>query len=552
MIIRKIEERQEVIMMAEGKWKVMIVDDEFRIGQLIRKLIRWEALFLECVDVLDNGETAYEMILEKRPDIVITDIRMPKINGLELVRMTKEVREDIKFVIISGYKEFEYAHKALQYGVNDYLLKPINEEELNEVMDKITAELAENNAAVWQQAEMKKTVNVSKQIIRRDLLNHIIDKGQPESLAEMEQEYNVKLNAPLYRGIDIKLDYSNLEKTDKKQDRITIDKVLSIVEQHLQACVREELICEKPGLHIYCLFNYEADKVKDIKQHINDILSEIQEYLLGFEQYVVTIGVGTEKSEFASIGASMNEARKAVENRIKLGVGRLIYAEGLDDMEVIDAEAYLKPHRDGFLAAMEVYSQESLDHIINKIFSPLQLREDIDFSVYYTITGKLIALFFDNVEMQDKSGDDVKEFLLASINQCYTIVNLKNLLKQNLGEYLETSLKLRETELARPIRQAKKYIKQHYAEKITLEDLAALVDLNPVYFSVLFKKETEMNFSAYLVHVRMEYAKEMLRKGNETIAAVAERVGYKDARYFSQIFARTVGVKPALYRKLHT
>lgn len=539
-------------MIAKKKWKVMIVDDEFRIGQLIKKLIRWDELFLECVDVLDNGEIAYEMILEKRPDIVITDIRMPKINGLDLVCMTREVRENIKFVIISGYKEFEYAHKALQYGVNSYLLKPINEKELNEVMYKVTMELSENSAVVEHQAEMKKILNVSKQIIRRDFLNHIIDKGQPGTLSQVEQEYHVKLNAPLYRGIDIKLDYSNLENTDKKQDRITIDKVLAIVEQQLQSCVREELICEKPGHHIYCLFNYEADKAKDIKLHINDIMSEIQDYLLGFEQYVVTVGIGTEKNDFASIRSSISEAQKAVGNRIKLGVGRLIYAEGLADMEIIDAQTYLEPYRDGFLAAMEVYSQESLNLIINKIFSSLQLREDIDFSVSYTIAEEIIILFFDNLEIQNKTRDDLKQLWLSSINQCYSFVNLKNFLKQSLGDYLETSLKLRETESARPIRQAKKYINTHYAEKITLEDMATLVDLNPVYFSVLFKKETEMNFSTYLVHVRMEYAKQMLRKGNETISAVAERVGYKDARYFSQVFARTVGVKPALYRKLHT
>ena len=532
-------------MMADMRWKVLIVDDEFRIGQLIKRLIKWEELFLECVDVLDNGEAAYEMILKKKPDIVITDIRMPKINGLELVRMTNEVRDDIRFIIISGYKEFEYAHKALQYGVNNYLLKPINEAELNEVLNKVIAELSENNAVLKQQAE-------SNQIIRRDLLNHIIETKQPTSLSEVEQEYNVKLNAPLYRGIDIKLDYSDHEKTNKKQDRITVDKVLSIVEQHLRGCVNEELICEKPGMHIYCLFNYESDKVKDIKGFINDILSEIQDYLLGFEQYVVTIGVGNEKDEFAAIGTSIAEAQKAVGNRIKLGVGRLIYADALSYVKTEDTAVYLQPYKDSFLAAMEAYSQKNLTIVINKIFSPFQLAEDIDFSSCYTIAEELVKIFFENIGIQSKEGDNLKERLLMSVNQCYTILNLKMLLKQKLGEYLETSRKLLETESIRPIRKAKKYIGEHYAEKIVLEDIAELVDLNPVYFSVLFKKETGMNFSVYLIHIRMEHAKQMLRKGNETIAAIAEQVGYKDSRYFSQTFAKTVGVKPALYRKLHT
>lgn len=109
-----------------------------------------------------------------------------------------------------------------------------------------------------------------------------------------------------------------------------------------------------------------------------------------------------------------------------------------------------------------------------------------------------------------------------------------------------------ETESAKPVRQAKQYIEEHFGEKIVLEDIAAVVELNPVYFSVLFKKETEMNFSAYLLNVRMEKAKEMLCTTNETIAAIGESVGYRDSRYFSQTFTKTVGVKPALYRKLHS
>ena len=124
--------------MQKKKWHVLIVDDELRIGTLINKLIHWDEFNLECVDVVDNGEKAFEIIQSDRcPDIVLTDIRMPKISGLDLIRMTREHHRDVKFIVISGYKEFEYAQQALQYGVEDYLLKPINEEELNHVMRKI-------------------------------------------------------------------------------------------------------------------------------------------------------------------------------------------------------------------------------------------------------------------------------------------------------------------------------------------------------------------------------------------------------------------------------
>ncbi|MCB7304236.1 response regulator [Bariatricus massiliensis] len=538
--------------MQERKWKILIVDDEFRIGQLIKRLIKWDELPLICTDVVDNGETAYQVILDERPDIVITDIRMPKINGLDLVCMTKEIAKDIRFIIISGYKEFEYAHRALQYGVNDYLLKPISETELNEVLQKLTGELSRDCAAVKAEREMRRTVSVSEHIIRRDLLSHIMDKEQIPSQTEMEQAYHVVLDAALYRGIDIKLDYTDFEKSDKKQDRLTMEKVLAIVEQNLDGHAKEELICEKPGMHLYCLFNYEAEKSKEIKGVIGAILSDIQDYLMGFEQYVVTIGVGTEKNEFAQMRYSIEEAQVAAGNRIKLGTGRLIYAEILRCETEKEIEDYLKPHKAKLKQAVETYSREGLEQSVNQIYSPFMLKEDLDFSLCYPLAEEIISYFFEHVEVQSRESDDLKEFLFASVNQCYSITKLKELLKQNLGDYLTMSLKILETESTRPIRQAKQYVDDNYAEKITLEDIAGIVELNPVYFSVLFKKETGMNFSAYLVNIRMEMAKKMLREGNETIAAVAEKVGYKDSRYFSQIFSKTVGVKPALYRKLHS
>ena len=123
--------------MSEKKRSVLIVDDEFHIGILIRKLVHWEELGMECMDVLNNGEAALRMIREQNPDIVITDVRMPKVNGLDLIKAARDAGMRTCFIIISGYKEFEYAHKALAYGVEDYILKPVSEQELNDTLGKI-------------------------------------------------------------------------------------------------------------------------------------------------------------------------------------------------------------------------------------------------------------------------------------------------------------------------------------------------------------------------------------------------------------------------------
>ena len=252
--------------MQERKWRVLIVDDEFRIGMLINKLIRWEEYNIECLDVVDNGEAAFQIIQEAHPDIVITDIRMPKISGLDLISMTRERNILSKFVVISGYKEFEYAHRALQYGVDDYLLKPVNEEELNKVLKKCTQELNDEEEKSREQLQMQEAVTESRQIIKRNFLKNIIEQ-EDEDTVEKDTPH-VSMEGEIYRGIDIKLDYVDFTKKDKKQDQLTVSKITSAVEQILRMEVEEVLLCEKENLHIYCLFNYDYNKSKIIKNYI--------------------------------------------------------------------------------------------------------------------------------------------------------------------------------------------------------------------------------------------------------------------------------------------
>ena len=534
--------------MQKKKWHVLIVDDELRIGNLINKLIHWDEFDLECVDVVDNGQKAFDIIDSDRcPDIVLTDIRMPKISGLDLIRMTREHHKDVKFMVISGYKEFEYAQQALQYGVEDYLLKPINEAELNHVMGKIAEKLSIQWKSEIEQNVFKETVSESRHIIKRDFLKNIIETEEPEEVDE-----RVEFQGEIYRGIDIKLDYVDYNRKDKKQDRLTISKVEEIVEGILKTDTEEVLICAKDNLHIYCLFNYDFNNSKSIKNSINSILAEIKDYLMGFEQYEVTIGVGTERKEFAEIRFSIKEAHQAVGNRIKQGVGRAIYADtiprNLGKKEIISEE-----QKEWIRASIEGYSVDKLECCINQIYSAYMATQDkLDFSECYDIAEEIINCFFDYVEIQQEEIGQLKKKIFSNCEHCYTIGGLKKCLKRYLGEVVEVSREAAEVESLKPIRQARKYMEEHYSEKIVLEDLAEIVELNPVYFSVLFKKETGINVSAYLLNVRMEKAKELLCNTNETIAAIGDRVGYTDSRYFSQIFTKQVGVKPALYRKLHS
>lgn len=538
--------------MKEEKLKILIVEDEIRIAQLIKKIIKWDEIGLDCIGVADNGQTALNIIDELEPDIVITDIRMPIVNGLELIKITRQKNEHIKFIIVSGYKEFDYAHKAIQYGVNDYLLKPINEEEINKVLREIYIELDQNRYKRKEEEFLRKEITESRKIIKSQFLSSVVANIDSYYSEEMMEDYNLVFTGDAYCGIDIKLDYRDYEKYDERQDRLTIEQTIVIIEKNLKGQVKEQLICEKDNLNIYCLINYDLSKSKEIKFCINNILTEIQAYLLKFELYEVTIGIGCEVMEFGKIGLSISEAYRAVQNRIKVGTERLIYSKSLPLDNILNIDEFFNTYKEKFLTSIESYARKNLEKCINDIFWEVRSISNIDFSCCYSIAEKLINIFFDNIEIKNQEGATLKQHLLKACQHCYTLTGIKTLLSRHLGDYLESSLNQLKSENVKPIRIAKQYIMEHYSEKIALEDVAEMVGLNPAYFSVLFKKETGMNFINYLVDLRMEKAKNLLRSTNDTMVAIAQSVGYKDTRYFSQLFTKTVGIKPALYRKLHS
>lgn len=526
------------------KWRVLIVDDEYRIGLLIQKLIHQEDLGIKEVLVTDRGDKALEIMTGTFVDIMITDIRMPQISGLELIAKAKEFQKEIKVIVVSGYREFEYAHKALQYGVDDYLLKPINERELNDVLQRTIHRLLETEKQGIERTKLEEQILESRQIIKRDILKELIDEAKLE-----EEDLPVELEGDAYRGISIKLDSLGYGRQDKKQDKLIVDKIINMVEKKLSLYVEEVLICEKEFLQIYCLFNYKRDKSKEIKHCINQILTEIQHIFMGLEQYEVTIGVGLEKNAFSDIRFSIQESSVAVKNRLRKGTGRLIYASefSISRKKIEDRK---RPYMERFLQGVKQYKKEELEQAIHGMFAGYWEEEDVSWC--YDVAQEIVELFFENLEIEKEELLLEKKRLELGCNHSTSLMQLKSVLRDGIGEILESTRNLMKNKSVRPIRQAKYYIEEHYKEKIVLEDLASLVDLNPIYFSVLFKNETGLNFSSYLTEVRMEKAKNLLCNTNETISAIAEAVGYKDARYFSQTFTKIVGIKPILYRRLHS
>ena len=526
--------------------KVLIVDDEKRIAELIRSLIHWEELGLTCIGLKMDGEMAWETIREEHPDIVITDIRMPVMSGLEMIRKAREEEIPVDFIVMSGYQEFEYAHTAMQYGVESYLVKPVDEEELNRCLADIRQRVQKEAELQEENRTLREKVEKSEWILKQNFLRNIIEQR------ETSPDSEVDLRGEIYRGVDIKLDHIDPRNSNVSQEQFTLENVTKIIVDFLQPQVEQLLVCSKEYMHIYVLCCYSEEADRQIGERISSLLLQIKEHLRIMDQFHVTIGIGKAKHVFSEIRFSILESYIAVCNRIVYGTGRLIWADSVFLGENAGWSERERLVRQKILHDADALIAEHIPSYVHEIYGSRSELEQVNMAAYYEGAEQTIDSFFSHLGIEEEVRAKLQKQVLNGIHHCHRAVQLSDLMAQFFQGCIGSAKEALESQLVKPVRMAQQYVEEHYREKILLEDVAEVVGLNPVYFSALFKKETSLNFSTYLIDFRMEKAKELLTTTNDTISAIAGAVGYPEQKYFSQQFKKVVGVKPVIYRQLHS
>ena len=213
---------------------VLIADDEENVGQLIKALINWKELDLQLLQFVNNGKDAFNLICAQNPDIVITDIRMPIMDGLEIIRESRKMNLDTKFIFISGYRLFEYAQNAIKYGVEDFLLKPINQAELNGALRNICEEKHKLLKQQDDQKQIQSVLKKSRNILYDELLQSLLRKGpQTGGVEEVNRQYHLHFTDSYYQAIVLQLDKTNQDTEYKNQDAFVLNKLCEIAEAAL-------------------------------------------------------------------------------------------------------------------------------------------------------------------------------------------------------------------------------------------------------------------------------------------------------------------------------
>ena len=522
----------------DGRLKLIVADDEYLICGMLTKIIHYDELGLELIGTAGDGETLWSMVEREKPDLVVSDISMPGIDGLEVIQRAHESGLHTKFILISGYREFDYAYTALKYGVEDYILKPITEKDLNATLNKVAGQLR-------QKETIPDSESVRALFFRDSFLQEL--QAAPHTVEELNRSYSTHFVQGCFRMMKVKLDRCPGTGDPAEQ-------MVSVPGNMIQTALREgfpyceDCLMETEQDGVIALLNYPAAESERFVEHAAALLSRLKQEETIKNKLLVTLCVSDEYTDPAASLRGRQQTMDAAWSRLVRGAGRvLFYSEEPHFVPI----AQLAELENRLVRSFEIINDREFREAMTKFFHlpAAFLAGGEALQMLRRILDHFFHLHYDRLStMQD--ADALHRKIEWELCCRYPMEAVKGALISHLTAALEELSGRKDMQQIRAVRMACACVEQDYGGNITLEHVARQVNLSPDYFSRLFKKETGRNFTEYVTGVRMDHARELLRSSGMNVSEIAYAVGFSDVQYFSKTFKKVVGVKPTEYRKL--
>jgi two-component system response regulator YesN len=531
--------------------KILLVDDEPRqvraLANILTKLEPDSEVY-----TAGDGREALDFILQNRIDILMTDIRMPVMDGIELIERLSELGQKIRIVILSGYGEFEYAQKAIRFGVQDYLVKPISRDNLTELMQKFVQGIREDREQLQSQEELKKKLDSTLPVYLDRQLNKWIRGGlDGEGLGEIASIFPYKgcgavivthLGKPYGSGPDaggeqkdnLLRELKYLLKDALKPLGHSISFGLEGFPELLATVINSDEPFQFTGQEHW-------KRLKDLIGHVKN-------------EHGITITLGLSRfSEniFEEVGERFSEALAAAERRFFAGRGTILSFDGTRselsrtfNPGTLEAElSEAVRHGDtGTVASIVGKAFEKVNE--NSSCEPQRLKEEWE---HLALNQIKVLLPFQTEEEYNRLVQETKADIAGCEDYRELWHSVNNILGRTAGLFVRESSRNSDAS----IEKCKKYLDASYMKEITLETVAQRYHFNPSYFSNLFKNSVGIGFSEYLNSIRIRNAQRLLKQTDGSMADIAAKVGFRDPAYFNRAFKRQTGLSPLKYRKLH-
>ena len=542
--------------------KTFLVEDEVVIREMIKKMIPWEQYGFELAGEAADGEMALPLILKSKPDLLITDIKMPFMDGLTLCRLVKKELPDIRIVILSGYDDFNYAKQAISIGVEDYLLKPITKnafiERLKEIHnryehEKTQREYYEKFRLEMQEYEKNASRDFFETLVRADSdLAELYRRADKLNLDIVAEAYNILIFTP---DTSVGYYYSYVECSDWEAE--VQDKINTYFLNHPVAILFRHQVFSYAILVKGQKDTIEKNTEECVKA-IQDIMDQTERRTDWF------IAVGKSADRLSMLGHSYRTAVRANSFRY-LYDGHILDYQSLEaqkenpsdsrredsvqlrnvNINALNPAILQKFLSSGLAEEVDDFIRDYFNAIGQEPMGSLVFRNYVVLNVRFSVLSFLKKLGCDDSEISGQEMENIMDetgkTIEAAVAYCGKILKKAIALRdENAGDQNRSVLKL-----------AVDFIDHNYMdEEISLNKAAHVANVSANHFSALFSQNMGQTFTEYLTDLRMSKAKELLRCTAMRSSEIAGEVGYKDAHYFSYLFKKTQGMTPSEYRKM--
>ena len=528
-------------------YNVMLVDDEEEVRVAIEKKINWQELGFQVIATAENGQEALELALEKQPDVVMTDINMPFMNGLEFCKQLKSQQPATKVVIFSGYDEFEYAKEAIELSAEEYILKPIDADELYKVFARIKANLDDELDKMRNIQNLEKYYQESFPFFREQFLIGLIEGHiEADRISEIAADYGEGIRGNFYAVGMIKLSFDKIDEVNNVDRKLLSVSLNQLTKQSLEG--RENYHCINYLGNVIVLGCFDEEWEYDEFALELDRICKMSGKLI---KIPTTAGIGIVVSDLKDLFSSFKSAREAVSYRILFDDNQAISIKDVEPKEAA-VNLFENDNVNIILKQIKIGSEEELNQAIHEFFAGLshkgiaiyQLKLSI-LEAYFEIIKLAKSYDISDIDLSNKDGD-----VLAILDEFDSFELIEKWFVDKCLSIRREISQTRSDSTSLLIDKAKEYIGEHFSDSdLSVDRVCSYLSVSANYFSALFKKSTGDSFVTYLTNIRMKKAVELLETTDEKAYIIAGMIGYDEPNYFSYVFKKAYGISPSKYRQ---
>ena len=525
-------------------YSVFAVDDEPIVLEGIRSKIDWEGSGFTFAGEATDGEIALSMIHEIKPDILVTDIKMPFMDGLQLAEAIKRTQPWIKIIILSGHDEFDYAKKAISIGIEEYLLKPFTPEELLASLNKAAQQIDKERKQLSDISRLRDELKSSEALIKKEFLNNLVHGSEEMSTAlQKSSELGLNLISRYYKVLISRIN-SRSGNTETQQE------ACSLLNSYSTAISEAVSFFHHSNL-LVCIF--KGSTQEELDDNTFRAAETIAHIATKNEDCIVLTAIGKTVEHLSQLSISYEDAKKILQAGNISKENRIISSEDISDNENTNGDTLLNfEEGDPLVDKLKYAAKGDIQKIIEDSMELIKKNPD-QFSVFASYL--LVDLIFAVSKLVEKLGGNIKELNPDILQRKFIddAVSDEGRFTKTLEQVLNFALEFRDSKMTGKygsvILKAKQFIEENYADQnTTLTTVAEAVCLSPNHFSTIFSQECKTTFIEYLTNVRLENAKRLMRETDMKGYDIAYECGFSDPHYFSYIFKKNTGLSPREYK----